>query len=889
MNALINRSQNGLEPAISWWVSHVMRAPWLVIFLFLSLSIFAFYYTANNLTLNTDTGDMLSAELPFRQNYIRYKQLFPQYIDTMLVVIDGDTPESAQRAAQALAERVMADRALFKTVYRPGSGPFFDTNALLYLKLSELEDLTDSLSQIQPYLAKLTEDQSLRGLLAMTGEGLKAMQEGEKLELAPILRHLNESIEANLHGEDRQLSWQELMLDTQGTRENKRQFVVIQPQLDFSRWLPAQPGIEAVRRLADELQLDPRHGVKLRITGSLALEFEESQSVSQGAGVTALVALCMVFIVLWIGLRSLRLVTATLITLVTGLLLTAAFATAAVGELNLISVAFAILYIGLGVDFAIHLCLRYQELTSQAQHNDSALLTAAQSVGTSLVLCALTTAVGFYAFIFTDYEGVSELGLISGTGMFISLFANLSLLPALLTLRPLTKDIPDYSRPLPRAAEVIVRLPSRHPRVIIISAALLAVSALASLPWVSFDYNPLNLRNPDSESVSTFKDLIENSETPPWHATILARQDTSIADIVERLRTRQYIGQVITLEDFVPDRQEEKLDMVADIGLLLGPQLQISTDSSPVPYPQLLSALDEFIAILETYLTSNLDLPWRQNVARLRRNLERLRTQDSDFEAHERRLRRLEHGLLANLPDSLLKLQRAMKAHPVSLADLPENLSTRWLTPDNTQRIEVFPKEDISNNAALRRFVHDVRAVAPKATDFPVLSLESGIAIVKAFQQAFTAALIVIILLLLFELRRIGDTLMILIPLLLAGLCTAATTVLLNVPFNFANIIALPLLLGIGVDSGIHMVHRLRSPLPPEGHLLKTSTARAVLFSALTTIVSFGNLSFSNHPGTASLGLILTIGVLFTLVSTLVVLPALITQRQHHFEGTPIN
>ena len=885
MDDLINRSKKGLEPAISWWVSQVMRAPWIVITLFLSLTIFSFYYTANNLTLNTDTGDMLSAELPFRQNYIQYKQLFPQYIDTMLVVIDGDTPESAQRAAQALTERVIADRTLFKAVHRPGSGPFFDTNALLYLELSELEDLTDSLSQIQPYLAKLTEDQSLRGLLAMTGEGLKAVQEGEKLDLAPILMRLNEAVEANLHGEDRQLSWQELMLDTESTRDSKRQFVVIQPHLDFGRWLPAQTAIEAVRNLAEELQLNPRHGVNLRITGSIALEFEESQSVSQGAGVTALAALCMVLAVLWLGLRSLRLVSATLITLLTGLLLTAAFATAAVGELNLISVAFAVLYIGLGVDFAIHFCLRYQELIAQARPSDSALLTAAQNVGTSLVLCALTTAVGFYAFVLTDYEGVSELGLISGTGMFISLFVNLSLLPALLTLRPLAQDLSSHARPLPRAAEAIISLPTRHPLVIIISAGLLAASALASLPWVSFDYNPLNLRNPDSESVRTFRDLIENSETPPWHVTILVRQDASIADIVERLRTREYIGQVITLQDFVPDSQDEKLDMVADIGLLLGPQLEVSTDPSPVSYSQLRSALDEFIANLETYLGSNLDLPWLQNVTRLRMNLEQLRTQVTDPEAGERRLRRLEYGLLANLPDSLVKLQRAMDAYPVTLKDLPDDLLMRWHAPDTTQRIEAFPKEDISDNSALRRFIHEVRAVAPEATDFPVLSLESGIAIVKAFQQAFTGALIVITLLLLIELRRVGDTIIILIPLLLAGACTAAVTVVLNIPFNFANIIALPLLLGIGVDSAIHMVHRLRSTLPPEGHLLKTSTARAVLVSALTTIVSFGNLSFSNHPGTASLGLILTIGVLITLVSTLIVLPALITLRQYPSPG----
>ena len=173
------------------------------------------------------------------------------------------------------------------------------------------------------------------------------------------------------------------------------------------------------------------------------------------------------------------------------------------------------------------------------------------------------------------------------------------------------------------------------------------------------------------------------------------------------------------------------------------------------------------------------------------------------------------------------------------------------------------------------RFVAAVRKVAPDAIGFPVIYLEAGDAVVKSFQQALVLAIIAVTILLLVLLRPKSDTLFVLLPLLLAGGLTGAASVVLGVPFNFANVIALPLLLGIGVDSGIHMVHRMRAAPPASGLILETSTARAVLYSSLTTMCSFGNLAVSPHRGMASMGALLTVGIAFTLLCTLVVLPAL--------------
>jgi len=244
-------------------------------------------------------------------------------------------------------------------------------------------------------------------------------------------------------------------------------------------------------------------------------------------------------------------------------------------------------------------------------------------------------------------------------------------------------------------------------------------------------------------------------------------------------------------------------------------------------------------------------------------------------------LRRLDQALMGSFKPTLAHMQGMLEQKDISLQTLPPDLLSRWISPDGTWRLLVYPREDLNDINALRRFVHEVSAHVSRVTDTPAINLASGEAAVRAFQQAFITALVLISGLLLFLLRSLGDTVLVLLPLLLAGLLTTAAGVILDIPFNFANIITLPLLLGIGVDNGIHMVSRARMAMPVDRNLLHTSTSRAVIISGLTTVASFGNLSFSSHPGTASMGQLLTVGVLLTMICTLLVLPSLLANRQN--------
>ena len=872
------QTQGGLGTAIAWWVAAVSRHPILVIFCSILVTSAALHYTVHNLKVNTDTSNLLSAELPFRKAYLQYEAAFPQQINTFLVVIDGETAMLARNAAIRLAERIKADNDLIEDVYTPKLGAFFDRNALLYLDPPELGKLTDRLSTLQPFLAKLTSDQSLHGLLTMLSSAVAAAQEDEVIDLKPILTELNLAFEAAVNGKNYRMSWQEMMQGESAGIEEKRQFIVVKPRLDFSDLQPAEASINAVRKLIDDLGITLENGFNARLTGLLALEYEELQSVKKGGVLAAILSLAMAVIALWFAFRSVRLVLVTFIGLIAGLILTAGFAALAVGQLNMITVAFGVLYIGLGVDFAIHLGLRYRELYVPGTGYTSALHGAAFDIGPSLALCALTTAVGFYSFIPTDYLGVSELGIISGSGMFISLVVTLTLLPALLSIWPFRLQQRQGKR-LPEGAPVFLTyLPKQHPVAVRRFTVITALGALFCLPWVQFDYDPLSLRDPESESIRTFKDLLANSNTPPRSISVLANNEAAVRSMTSRITSLPSVNKVVSIDSFVPDGQDEKLMEIEDLQLLLGPELEPDQLKKTPAYTEQLQAINDFSQALKGLLQSKLQLSWRDQAEAVAQSLAKFQQYlaDQPAEFGEQSLVELQQGLLETFPESIEVLKTSLAAELVEVNTLPNEILNRWITENGVYRSEVYPKEDIGEGDELRRFVEEVRTVADEATGPPVVALESGKAVVGAFQQAFIGAWLVISILLISLLRKLSDATYVMIPLLWAGIVTGAATVLLTIPFNFANIIALPLLLGIGVDNGIHVVHRLRGNKVSYAELLKSSTARGIFYSAITTIVSFLSLSFSAHPGTASMGMILTIGVLLTLIGTLIVLPAIL-------------
>ena len=335
------------------------------------------------------------------------------------------------------------------------------------------------------------------------------------------------------------------------------------------------------------------------------------------------------------------------------------------------------------------------------------------------------------------------------------------------------------------------------------------------------------------------------------------------------------VEHAVTLASFVPDDQEEKLAILEDVRLFL-PDLAppaVLPPPDPVRAP---AALDALRVALAERLAAEGETPLgrsaRATVAALEQVLGALGA-DPDSATD---LERLEQRLLGDLRGWLRRLDLLLQPEPIALDTLPASLRAQYVAADGTARVELFARDDLSDPGAMARFADAVLAVDPGATGAAVTIVESARAIEASMGRALAYATAAIALLLLLLWRSVADTLLAMTPLAFASLTTAAAAVLLGLPFNYADVIVLPLLLGIGVDSGIHLVHRFRhEPAAPEG-VLHTSTARAVLFAALTTLASFGSLGFSSHRGIASLGQLLALGVAMMLVANLIVLPALL-------------
>lgn len=871
------RIDHGLSRWFEWSTRHAL---WVIV-LSIAAAAGALFHTIHHLKINTYPGNVLSDSLPWRQDKLAFEKAFPTFRDSVVVVIDAPTPDQARDAADQLAARLGEDHEHFEWVFYPPATSFFRQHALLFLGVDVLEARTERLAQAQPFLADIAQDPSLSGTFHLLRRALT--QEGpSEIDLGSLFVALAGTLDDALSGLERPLSWSQEM---SGVRSDKDQRVLLEvmPKVEYSSLAPGEAMIAAIRDAGDGLGFG-RDGIQLRISGAAALSIDELKSASLGAQMASFGSFVGVALVMLVGLRSLWLVFAVQVGLILGLIFTAFFATVALGQLNLISVAFSVMYIGIGADYAIYLCLRYRELSGSSRHHRAALKRAVRHVGGSLEIGTLTTAIGFFCFIPTSYRGVAELGIISGAGMFISLFVTLLVLPAFLCLRrPLAfrdQALVSEGR-MSRVAGHILGYPIRHSRAVLVGAALLGVASSLELEHSRFDQNPLNLQDPSSESVQTFRELLKEGGNSPWSLAVLAANEEEAKSLQEKLEGLASVDSVMMIRDFIPEEQEEKLTLIDQLSVTLGTRLLLKSEPLPSPDPvRALATLRGFQADLAAYIYRH---PGERDIAKgTRLELNMARTLDHleamDTPARAVYLARLDRMLVKELRPNLERLQDALKADQVTIETLPVDLKSRWINHDGIWRVDVRPREDLHDPSAMRRFVDQVRAVAPHATGTPVLFLESSQAVVRAFLEAFGLAILAITVVLYFTMERRIDVVLVLAPLLLASILTGAFMIRWGVAFNFANIIALPLIFGMGVDNCIHMVHRYRTAPPQNGVLLHTSTALAVLLSALTNISGFGNLSVAPHRGMASMGVMLTIGILATLFCSMLVLPALLRE-----------
>ena len=826
----------------------------------MALAVAATVYAGGHFAMSTNTDALISPKLEWRQRGAAFDKVFPQN-DTIVVVVDGKTPELAEQAAATLTDRLAARTDLFNGVRRPDGGPFWARNGLLYASTADVRSQMDKLIAAQPFLGPIAADPSLRGLattLSTTVQGVSSGQASLDDLHAPIAR-LADTLASLRQGKPTVFSWQGLIAGGAPDPRELRKLILINPKLDYSQLQPAEDASAAIRKTAADLKLD---GVRVRLTGLAPLQDEEFGTLADRAALIGALALGAIVLMLWGAVRSPRLIAVILATTIVGLVSAAAAGLLVFGAFNVISVAFIPLFVGLGIDFGIQFTVRFRAEQRSLPTRQAALVAAGAGMGRPLTLAATAIALGFLAFAPTDYNGLSQLGWIAGIGMFIALALNLTLLPALITL---TRPKVGGEEPGQAGLERLDSWVLKNRRLVIGSSVAAAVVCAGLTPFLRFDFNPLHLRSVRVESVSTLLDLMKDPDQSP--NTLQAfRSSLAAADAVAaRVKTLPQVDEARTLSSLIPTDQDAKLAIIKDAAGLLAFTLDPLVVAPPPTDEETIAALTQGAADLRT-AASGAKGPAAADALRLAQEFERL------AKAPPAARTRAAAVIMPGLSTVLAQANAAFQAEPVTKDTLPPDVVRDWLAPDGRARIAITPKGDANTNAVLSRFMDSVLKIVPDASGAPVDIRESGATVVKAFIEAGVLSFIAITILLFAVLRRSRDVAITMAPIVLTGLLTLGSCVLIGQPLNFANIIALPLLFGIGVAFHIYFVMSWRSG---GSHLLTSSLARAIFFSALTTATGFGSLWLSSHPGTASMGKLLMISLVWTLVSALIFQPAL--------------
>jgi hopanoid biosynthesis associated RND transporter like protein HpnN len=836
---------------------------WPVLVVAVLLAAASSVYAVRHFGITTDISQLISTSAPWRQREVAFHRAFPHQRNLILVVVQAPTPELTKRAANALEQRLSGDSSQFRSVRQAGGGPFFEQQAFLFASPEQVAQTMGQLSAARPLVGMLTDDPSLRGAMKVISFGLGSVR-AERAKLDDLTRPMTmlaDTLDNVLAGQFASFSWHVLLSGKAEPRELRR-FVEVEPVLDFAALEPGGAAATAIRQAALDLNLGSDLGARIRLTGPIALADEEFATIKEGALLNALLTILAVLIILWMALHSGRIILAVFVSLMIGLAITAALGLAMVGAFNLISVAFAVLFVGLGVDFGIQFSVRYRAERHEIDNLRKALGSTAAKVGIPLTLAATAVAAGFFSFLPTDYRGLSELGLIAGVGMIVAFVTSITVLPALLRiLNPPGEPAPvGY-----KALAPLDRFMERHRIAIVLLTGLIALGGTPLLLQLRFDFNPLNLRSPKVESVATFLELRNDPDLGTNAIEIIKPSLADAAATAARVATLPQVLRTMTLQNFVPDRQPEKLAPIRTAAKTLDPALNPKRISPRPTDAENVGALNA-VADGLGQMASGEKGPGGAAAKRLSDLLSQLAKSDPVLRA------KAETVLMRPLTIALDELRQGLRAQPVTLQTLPMELTRDWMTQDGRARLQVMPKGDPNDNEVLREFAKAMLAIEPSATGAPVSLQESGRTVVNAFIQAGFWALLSITILLWIALRRFGDVLLTLVPLLLAGVVTLEICVLIGLPLNFANIIALPLLLGVGVAFKIYYIMAWRSG---RTNLLQSSLTRAIIFSAATTATAFGSLWLSSHPGTSSMGKLLALSLCCTLAAAVLFQPAL--------------
>ncbi|MFA6822855.1 MAG: MMPL family transporter [Geobacter sp.] len=877
--------------------SAIIRHPWQVLAIALLLSIMAVAYTATNLKFLTGRDDLMPKHAPFQQDYQAYRASFGDQ-EEIAIVVESDDPALTSRFSDRLYARLSQEPRLFLELLYPGGMPYFRQNGLLFMPLEELQQLAQTIELAAPVLQQLAGDPSIKTLFSSLSDQIDDYllnPTPAKLQrLSFMLTTLDKGL-GGFDGTNATLSMDALLSGsvdgTPSALENsgRQQVIAIRPLKQPGSFVPAEQAIKKVRAELELLRNDTAfRGVTAGITGVPVLEYEEMATSMQDMKLASILSLLLTALLLLFAFRGMRTMLAAMVALLCAIAVAFGLATLLVGHLNILSMAFAVMLLGLGVEYGIQLVLRHQELLQQ-QPFEEALLESLHSNLRPILLAFATTALAFLTFLLTDFRGIAELGLIAAVGVGVCFLATFTVLPAMLVLVHKGHGSGGTGHKTerhgaPGTGHGIARLFAR-PRLIVAATSLLALAGAVALPRVPFDFNLLNLQAKGLESVHYAYQLMRSKENSGYFGVSIANDRDEALRLTKRFEALPSVDHVVSLPALVPNQQPAKLAELQRIK-------QVMATVQPAPYQENLQLL-ELPGVFERF---------HERVAFLVKRLEQqklpeagpanafLTTLDRFFSGLEKEkdgnalamLRETQQRMFAPLPEKLALLKESLNARQVTEADIPAILKQRFIGKDGRLLLQIAPKEEIFNEQPLAAFVTQIKSVDPHATGEPVSVYESFQILKQSYLQAFLYALGGVLLIMLLAFRSLRSTLLGMTPLVVGLLLMVGGMWLCGLRFNVANIIVMPLLLGVGIDSAIYIISRHRRGEESPVQVATSSAGRGVLLNALTILFSFGALMVARHQGVFSIGAVMSLGMTAIVLAFLLFLPALLLLLDRH-------
>lgn len=868
----------------------------------LALAVISVFYAAGNLGFQTSQMDLISS----KERLVKLsKQIAPfDKLDGFVVAIENRNTARSLKFLHALVPLLEADRENYAQIFYRVDPATFKPWSLLYLNNKQLLDLRDNLRKHRNFLRNLSESPTLTVFFrevnremasAMVGElftgfldNKPAGSSKKPLDLGFLIRVL-EQMRQWLDGRTSLVSpweafftgksWQDHAEEGYFWTKNKEYLLLfVTPRKIAGSFTSALDSLTALRHTIARVRTD-FPGVRVGVTGQEALNQDEMHTAFHDmslATLISLVSLALLLVIFWRGFRRPLL---EMVELLVALAWTIGLTTLFIGHLNILSVTFAPLLLGLGIDYGIHWFARYQEEEAvKGASKTEAIEATMLKLGPAILLAGLTAALSFFPLVLTGFKGLVELGIITAMGMVMTTVTTLCLLPALVLLfdRPARRSLKSSG------AGALLRLTNRRAAAILLPAALGLAASLVAAGGVKFDLNMLHLQSKHAESVIWEKKLLRGSKRSSMYGAILAGSLKEVREKTLALEALPTVSKVQSIRTFLPDDQKEKIHLLEGMSPLIAGLGPFSSPAGPVNLTELDSMLGRirFKMLDSTRSEWGANRPIEAQMARVRELIDGLRQRidSSDGVRLRSRLKAFEKALMQDVKDKIGILRMNIHAKAMTVADLPRALRQRFVGAGHQYLIRVFPTQDIWEPAALGRFVHDLRSVDPNAIGDPVTLYVFTRAFRNASIRAAIYSAVFISLLLLVTFRRILYALLVMTPLFMGTAWTIGLMRLFGVDFNLANSIFLPLIVGAGVEYGIIILQRWQQEQGAgKGDVvLPLSTGKGVIVAGLTTTVGFGSLTISDHRGIYSLGLLAMVGSLSILAAAILFLPALL-------------